>query len=100
MLLVLLCCLVLCQGALSNEHRINTTSDLIQFSKNVNSGTSYSGITVLLDADIDFSGGLSEQFNPIGNSSSKQFQVMFDGQGHTISGLVINSYSQYAGLFG
>ena len=36
------------------------------FLKKVNSGTSYSGTTVFLDADIDFS-GLSWQFEPIGS---------------------------------
>ena len=41
---------------------ITTAEDLIDFSKNVNSGTSYYRTTVFLDANIDFSGGLSEQF--------------------------------------
>ena len=41
-----------CEG----EYHITTASDLIQFSKIVNNGTSYSGTTVFLDADIDFSG--------------------------------------------
>ena len=67
MLFVFLLCLLLGQGAISNEHHITSANDLIQFSKNVNNGTSYSGTTVFLDADIDFSGGLSEQqFEPIG----------------------------------
>ena len=39
---------------------ISTAEDLISFSKVVSSGTSYSGITVFLDADIDFSGNISE----------------------------------------
>ena len=93
-------CLLLGQGALSYEHRITTVSELITFSNNVNSGISYSGTTMFLGADIDFSGGLSEQFEPIGNSSSKSFQGTFDGQGHTISNLAMNSSSQYVGLFG
>ena len=45
---------------------ISTASGLIQFSKAVNSGSTYSGFTVFLDADINFSEGLSEQFEPIG----------------------------------
>ena len=68
----------------------------------MNNETSYSGTTVFLDVDIDFSGGSpSEQFVPIGKSGSKYFQGTFDGQGHTISNLAINSSSlQYVGLFG
>ena len=106
MLFVLLCCLVaLCQGVLGEgEHHIISASGLKQFSKDVNNGTTYYETTVFLDADIDFSGGLSEQFEPIGywksSSDNKPFQGTFDGQGHTISNLAINSSSQLAGLFG
>ena len=90
-------CLLLGQGALSYEHHINTTEDFIDFSKFVNSGISYNGTTMFLDADIDFSGGLSEQFEPIVYYS---FQGTFDGQGHTISNLAMNSSLWYVGLFG
>ena len=104
MLFVLLCCLVaLCQGVLGEgDYHINNASGLIEFSKNVNSGTSFKGTTVFLDADIDFSGGLSEQqFEPIGKSDSNTFQGTFNGQGHTISNLAMNfSSSWYVGLFG
>ena len=83
------------------EFRINTAEGLVNFSKIVNSGTNYSGTTVFLDADIDFSGGFSEQFEPIGKDYYNSFQGTFDGQGHTISNLAINSSSSsYAGLFG
>ena len=64
MLFVFLC-LLLGQGALSQEHHISTAEGLIAFSKDMNSGISFSGTTVFLDADIDFSGGLSEQFEPM-----------------------------------
>ena len=86
------------QGALSNVHYINTANELVAFSKIVNIGTSYSGTTVFLGADIDFSDGLSEQFEPIGKDYS--FQGTFDGQGHMISNLAVNSSSQDVGLFG
>ena len=103
MFFVLLCCCLaaLYQGVLSgNEFHVNDTNKLIQFSKDVNSGKTYKGVTIFLDADIDFSGGLSEQFEPIGKNSSKYFQGTFDGQGHTISNLAINSSLQRVGLFG
>ena len=99
---VLCCCLVaLCQGITGEgELHIKNASDLITFSKNVNSGTNYSGTTVFLDADIDISGDLSEQFEPIGKSNNYYFQGTFDGQGHTISSLAISSSSGFVGLFG
>ena len=101
MFFVLCCCCVvaLCQGVLGVEHHIKNAGELIEFSKSVNTGTSYNGTTVFLDADIDFSGGLSEQFEPIG-IISKSFQGTFDGQGHIISNLAMNSSSRYVGLFG
>ena len=102
MLFVLLCCVAaLCQGVLGEgELHVKNASELIDFSKNVNNRTRYSGTTVFLDADIDFSGGLSKQFKPIGKDNSNYFQGTFDGQGHTISNLAMDSSSQFAGLFG
>ena len=94
----LLFCLLLGQGVLSYELHIYNASELIEFSKNVNSGSDYSGATVFLDADIDFSGSLSKQFEPIGKNYD--FQETFDEQGHTISNLAMNSSSQFVGLFG
>ena len=99
MIPALFCLLLLGQGALSYEHHIiNTASELIAFSKIVNSGTSYNGTTVFLDADIDFFGGLSDKFEPIGTSND--FQGTFDGQRHTISNITIKSFLWYVGLFG
>ena len=94
--------LLMGQRALSsNKIHIKSTEEFIQLSKAVNNGTeSYSGVTVFLDADIDFSGGLSDQFEPIGKGYSKPFQGVFDGQGHTITSLTMNSSSQYSGVFG
>ena len=103
MFFILLCCCLaalLCQGVLGVDYlRVKNTQEFIQFSKNVSSGTSYSGTTVLLDADIDFSGPLSEQFEPIGKDNN-YFQGTFNGQDHTISNLSMNSSLKYTGLFG
>ena len=82
-----------------NVVTIYNASDLIEFSNDVNSGTSYGGSTVLLADDIDFS-GLSDKFSPIGNSEFILFRGMFDGQGHTVSNLAVNSSFQFVGLFG
>ena len=91
-----------CGVALSQQtFTITTTQDLIDFSNNVNSGTSYYGTTVYLGSDIDFS-SLSEQFQPIGFTTTSYFNGTFDGQGHVISNLTITtpSSSEYTGLFG
>ena len=58
------------------------------------------GATVLLDSDINFGEELSQQFKPIGNDWNIYFNGTFDGQGHTISNLAIDSSLQRTGLFG
>ena len=83
----------------ADELKIHNAEELIDFSNNVNGGTNYSGTTVYLDSDIDFTPSLSQQFQPIGNSS-KFSNVAFDGQGHAINNLGLNSSSLYVGLFG
>ena len=52
----------------------------------------------VLTADIDVLGGTA---TPLGNESEGAFTGTLDGQGHTISNLVIRApESKYAGLFG
>ena len=84
----------------ADELRITTAEELITFSNDVSSGNRYSGTTVYLDSDIDFTPSLSQQFQPIGKNETLSFQGTFDGQGHTISNLALNSSSLYVGLFG
>ena len=81
--------------ALARELEINNAQELIDFAKKVNDGTTYSGYTVYLDADIEFNSTLSQEMTPISN-----FVGTFDGQGHVISSLTISASSPYAGLFG
>ena len=77
---------------------IRSVGELIEFKDNVNNGTSYSGMTVFLDSDMDFTGKVFER---IGTSSKCQLRGVFDGQGHVVSNLNMNSSSsQNAGLFG
>lgn len=108
---------------------ISDAAGLAAFRDSVNAGMTYAGLTVKLTADIDLS--TQGNWNPIGNRYAlndktavdttkeegkayrKAFMGTFDGQGHTISGLLINtsdaSYkgvkkdggdSTYAALFG
>ena len=87
-----------------NEVYINSLAALIAFSNDVNSGTTYFGTTVFLTADLDFSGGVSLQFKPIGFVDTKdtsEFSGTFDGQGYMISNLEIESGTiRSIGLFG
>ena len=84
-------------GALSAEVRINSVDEFIQFKDNVNSGTNYERTTVFLDSDLDFTG---RTFEPFGYRGYNYFRGVFDGQGYAISNIVMNSTSQYVGLFG
>ena len=76
---------------------IKDPDDLFDFSKVVNKGNNYYGTTVFLDSDIDLNG---KAFEPIGYYYFNYFRGVFDGQGHVISNLIMNSSSQYVGLFG
>lgn len=61
------------------------------------SATAFSGVTITLTADIDL---LDHYWTPIGTSTSNYFKGTFDGGGHTISNLTINTDASYVGLFG
>lgn len=108
---------------------ISTAAELASFRDRVNAGMTYESLTVKLTANIDLSN--QGNWNPIGNryvlnggtpvdttkddgaAYRKAFMGTFDGQGHTIRGLFINtadtsykgvkkndSDSTYAALFG
>ena len=84
----------------SDELWIHSAREFIEFSRSVNNGTSYSGSTVYLESDIDFSGELSQELEPVGKDWDNNFLGTFDGQGHTFSNLKMNSSSNLVGLFG
>lgn len=91
---------VLSSVSLGTELRIENADDFVDFSKIVNSGISYNGTTIFLDADIDFTEKHIQQFEPIGKDTVKFFNGTFDGQGHTIRNLRLTTSLTYAGLFG
>ena len=82
-------------------YHINSTNGLNYFSQKVNGGESFSGKTVVLDADIDLN---NVEWTPVGQTGATQFQGTFDGQRHTISNLKINNTDEggncATGLFG
>ena len=60
----------------------------------------FKGQTIYLDVDIDLDG---HKFAPIGDASAdkRYFYGSFDGQGHTVSNIYIESSSaKFTGLFG
>jgi len=78
--------------------KIDTAEELaaIMYVMNQSSGSSFSNKTFKLTADIDLS---DHYWNP---NSVKVFEGVFDGNGHTISGLFVAKLNgnQISGLFG
>ena len=93
----------------STEFEISTAEQLAGLAELVNNGNDFSGKTILLTADIVLNdtsdwenwenSAPNNTWTPIGNSSNR-FSSTFDGQGHTVSGVYINSENKYQGLFG
>ncbi len=84
------------------DNTIRTEEDLVTFSNIVNGQNGetrkkYTKETVTLGRDLDLS---TTRFNPIGMSGLKVFEGTFDGKGHTISNINIDSTNNYVGLFG
>ena len=83
----------------STTINITSEAELALLAMNVNSGTNYSGYTVNLTTDLDLRG---YYWVPIGNDKSGEnnyFKGTFNGQGHTISGVIIST-GNFQGLFG
>ena len=87
-------------------YQLGTKKELVLFGSIVN-GTAGDHITAQLDAcavlmnDIDLE---NENWTPIGNTTNNNgtdaYSGIFDGKGHTISGLSVTDNFQHAGLFG
>lgn len=61
----------------------------------VNSGNA--DINIILDKDIDLT---NTKWTPIGTDYRNSYTGTFDGDNHTISGLIVTGSDEYAGLFG
>lgn len=82
---------------------IYTLEDLEDFRDSVNAGTDYAGKTVRLMADIDLSekyGPDNSEWTPIGYSWPFPETAVFDGGGHTVSGVYIREDSSNDKDFG
>lgn len=90
-----------------NIIEINNAEELKQFRDDVNSGNTYEGKVVILKNDINLNG---ENWIPIGNypventtpddETNKPFKGTFDGNGHKIDGVQINTTDKVQGIFG
>ncbi len=87
------------EGTLSNPYRIYSESDLLKIGSEWDLSMQFR-----LMNDIDLGGSASNQWTPIGASTSKgdsnNFSGTFDGNGYTISGLYIDTDEPFQGLFG
>ena len=54
-------------------------------------------INITLDKNIDLTG---KGWTPIGTSFDNSYKGIFDGGGHTITGLAVTTNDQFVGLFG
>ena len=72
-------------------YEVNTAAQLAGFAQMVANGNTFRGKTVLLNTDINLDDHL---WTPIGPTSAKSFQGIFDGPGHTIFKLNVG-YDRY-----
>lgn len=77
LILTLAAMLMMAQTAWAQDLTISSTEDWNTFANNVNNGTSYSGQTVKLNADISVTTMVGTYSNP--------FKGTFDGGGHTLT---------------
>lgn len=80
-------------------YHISTAEQLYQLSE-ATKNTNHPALSakIMLDNDIILSGTYDNQIN-IASSSEAPFRGIFDGNGHTISGLSHSSYTTDSGLF-
>ena len=78
-------------------YQIGSGAELAWLAQEVNAGRQ-TDCKAVLTADVDLGGQL---WTPIGTSNyGKQWAGQFDGQGHTVSGLKVESSTYNQGLFG
>ena len=93
----------------SEKYEISNAGQLYWFAEQVNSGNA--SVNAVLTTDIVVNEGNLATYDgtspntwmtwtPIGNATSRVYSGTFDGQGHTISGLYVNSNEDCIGLFG
>ena len=88
-------------GTEEDPYLIKTAADLQTLTRGVAKGGAFVNTHFRQVADIDLSGIRSgEGWTPIGSYGATGFAGIYDGNGHTISGLYIKSSKDGLGLFG
>ena len=82
-------------GTQASPYQIGTADELRWFANQVNSGNT--AAWAVLTTSINLGG---EAWTPIGTSSSNRYTGTFDGAGHTIDGMTIQSTGYYMGFVG
>ena len=91
------------------SYEISTLAELYGLSELSTTTTNFKEKSIKLGADIVVNSGDAKEWEtkapknswtPIGNNDYQFNAALFDGQGHTISGIYVDTTNQYAGLFG
>ena len=80
-------------------YQIGTASELIWFADAVNSGSQSIKGKLTADIQLNAPGSVANKWTPIGTQASP-FRGTFDGDGHTVSGVYVDSGIDCAGFFG
>lgn len=88
------------EGTASSPYIVKTVDDFRTISQKVSEGENFKGKYFNLGADLDFSSVNGASWIPAGDSTNP-FEAVFDGAGHTMKNLIINSFSfEHLGVFG
>ena len=79
----------------NGSYTVYNADGLMNVAELVNGGKT--DINITLDKNIDLTG---KDWTPIGTSFDNSYTGIFDGGGHTITGLTITTKDQFVGLFG
>ncbi len=80
-------------------YQIATAEHLAWFANAVNNGTTTIKAVLTADIELNSPGSTENEWTPIG-TTEHPFEGTFDGAGHTISGVYINTTGSNVGLFG
>lgn len=80
-------------------YQIGTAEQLAWFANAVNTGNTAIKAVLTADIELNASGSTANEWTPIGTTDNP-FIGSFDGAGHTVSGVYINSTSSNLGFFG
>lgn len=80
-------------------YQIATAEQLAWFANAVNNGTNSIKAVLTADIQLNSSGSTENEWTPIG-TTEHPFEGTFDGAGHTVSGVYVNTTESNVGLFG